>query len=920
MSKQYEYGWKFTSQDDASFIMRNPVKNSRMYFPLCNNTLKSYVTPDMKGDVLYNYYKYLTIPKSTEDLHHSKDGRNFWLNIRNKGVWSCTGVSADNNLKSVKGEDNEEVEIEAGIGWMKISRLNVDYKIKSVITIFIPSNDDTVELLKLEITNLDEIDVEFDTFYAVPIYGRSTENLRDHRDVSTLCNRLVPNHYGVILHPFMIHDEKRCYQNPTMYCVLGFEGDGKNASGGWGTMYDYIGENGSMEVPEAVYRNKLAQSFEQMVQTGEEAVGAIKFNTSILKAGETRSYLIIEGITDTYRDIEDWSTNKYNTSEKFDLILGETKAFWQQYVNSVKFGFPDQELNKFLKWVNYQPFLRKVFGSSYLPDFGYGTGKRYWRELWQDLLAIIIADPYGTKNDIMNNFNGVKLDGSNATLVGDNPGEFSHRSGLGRTWSDHGVWPYFTTRLYMDLTGDVEILFEKAPYFKDAITRRGNGADSKWTTSYGLKQKTDDGELYYGTVLEHLLVQNLTSFYNVGIHNITLLEAGDWDDTMDMARENGETVQFTAFYAANLLGLCECLSKLLENGTTQIEVYEELVVLLDRLHGSTSVDYSDYKQKQGRLQAYYDLLDVGFSGKTVKINILELIEDLKVKARFAIELVNSQEFITVDNEYSFYNAYYTDTFDRLGGKNKAGTVNISLTPQAYLMVLGLTGQEKAREIHKSVNRYLRNDFRGYILRSDHKDLNLIDVMGRGFGLAFKTRENGGQYNHMAVKYMNGLYTNNLVKEGYEVFSDIIRFCMDSDKSRIFPGIPASIDSKSARGSYNYLTGSGSWLIFSIITEIFGIKPNLGDLNISPKLVKEQFKGEKEIRVHYIYLQKKMTMVVRNAQNLDWGEYRLGIVSFNGKALDQSLFDKDCLTVKLKKQYFEEHSTCENIIEIELVRN
>ncbi len=919
MAIKNEYGWKFTDKDDGSFRMKNPVINSRMYFPLCNNKLKSYVTPEFKGDILLDYHRYLTIPKSTEDLHHSKDGRNVWLRIKNKGVWSCAGASSEHHLKSIKGLDDEEVEINAGIGWIRISRTNPEYKIRADLTIFIPSNDDTVELVKVEITNLDSEEAEITPFFSVPIYARSIQNLRDHRDVSTLCNRLVPNPYGVIVKPFMVHDETKCYQNAEHYTVLGFTGEGDKAVGGWGRMYDYIGENGSMEAPEAVYNNYEAQKFEEMDLTGEETVGAVKFPTIVIKANETKEFIIVEGITEDYKEIEGWALRKYNTSAKFDAVLEETKTFWQDYVDLVKFEFPDENLNKFLKWVNFQPFLRKVFGSSYLPDYGYGTGKRYWRELWQDLLAIIIADPYSTKQDIMNNYNGVKLDGSNATLVGDKPGEFAHRSNLGRTWSDHGVWPYFTTRLYMDLTGDLNILFDKVPYFKDNITRRGKGTDRLWTKEYGLKQKTINNEIYYGNVLEHLLIQNLTSFYNVGIHNITLLEAGDWDDTMDMARENGETVQFTAFYAANLKGICELLKALQEKGIQTIDVFEEMLVLFDRLHGQKKVDYADYRQKQGRLQEYYDILDNGISGKTVKVNIDALVNDLTAKSEFAAKLVNSQEFITVDNEDSFYNAYYTDTFKMLGGKNDAGTVNISLTPQAYLMVLGLTSQDRAREIHKSVDKYLRNEFGGYILRSDHKDLNLIDVMGRGFGLAFKTRENGGQYNHMAVKYMNGLYTNNLVKEGYDVFSTLTGLCMNSAQSRIFPGVPASIDSKSARGSYNYLTGSGSWLIFSIITEIFGIKSVLGELNISPKLVKEQFIGEKEIKVDFIYLKKNMTLIVRNAGGLDWGEYKLGEAYFNGQLLNQKLYGEDELSIKLSKQYIEQNLKSKNAIEIEYVK-
>lgn len=907
-------GWVFRDKEDGSFVMRDPVKNARLYLPLCNNRIKSYVTPELKGDILLGYDQYLTIPKSTEDLHHCKDGRNLWLRIEGKDVWSCAGVSAENAVKAAKGEDNEPVCIRAGIGWFSLIRESKSYHIRSEMTVFVPSGDDPVEIVRAAVENTGPAEMEIAAYYAVPLYGRSTANLRDHRDVSTLCNRLVPNPHGVVLHPIMIHNETNSYRNPTRYFVAGNEDTGDPAIGGWGRMYDFIGENGSLEAPQAVYRDYPPQRFEDMDLTGEEAVGAVTFAPVILKPGQKKSYVIIQGITEKADEIGRMC-RKYGKTHKADAALDETKKYWQAYTDQVKFGFADTGLNQFLKWVNFQPFLRKVFGSSYLPDFGYGTGKRYWRELWQDLLAIIIADPYGTKADILNNYNGVKLDGSNATLVGDAPGEFAHRSGLGRTWSDHGVWPYFTTRLYIDLTGDTGILLTKAPYFKDHITRRGRGTDPHWAPSDGLRQKTTGGEEYSGTILEHLLIQNLTSFYNVGVHNLTLLEAGDWDDTMDMARENGETVQFTAFYAANLMGICECLGKLKEQGHDSVEVLEEMWILFDTL--SAPIDYTDYGQKQGRLQAYYDRLDEGVSGRCVTIAIESLITDLRAKAEQAIALVKTQEYITVDG-HSFYNAYYTDTCERLGGRNKAGGVNVSLTPQAYLMVLGLAGEERAREIHQSVNTYLRNEFGGYILRSDHRDPGLIEIMGRGFGLAYGTRENGGQYDHMAIKYMNGLYASGLAREGYEVFSDIVRLCMDAETSRIFPGIPASIDSKSARGSYNYLTGSGSWLIFTLITMMFGIEPRFGDLIIRPRLAREQFAETEEIAVSFIYLQKKITLSVKNVERLDWGAYCIGDVLFNGAKLDERFYRGQCHSIRIPGQWYRDNAKEENRIEIAFI--
>ena len=53
-------------------------------------------------------------------------------------------------------------------------------------------------------------------------------------------------------------------------------------------------------------------------------------------------------------------------------------------------------------------------------------------------------------------------------------------------------------------------------------------------------------------VLEHILIQQLAAFYDVGVHNIYRLRGADWNDALDMAAENGESFAFTCAYAGNL--------------------------------------------------------------------------------------------------------------------------------------------------------------------------------------------------------------------------------------------------------------------------------------------------------------------------------------------------------------------------------
>ena len=77
---------------------------------------------------------------------------------------------------------------------------------------------------------------------------------------------------------------------------------------------------------------------------------------------------------------------------------------------------------------------------------------------------------------------------------------------------DHGVWPMITTKFYIDQTGDLELLEKEAAYFKDKQIARGTRTDTLWDESYGCWQKTKRGVREEGTILEHLLLQNLTAF------------------------------------------------------------------------------------------------------------------------------------------------------------------------------------------------------------------------------------------------------------------------------------------------------------------------------------------------------------------------------------------------------------------------
>ena len=220
------------------------------------------------------------------------------------------------------------------------------------------------------------------------------------------------------------------------------------------------------------------------------------------------------GITDREEQIRE-IMDAFRTAKQVDAAFCQMKRYWQEKVN-VRYHTGSCTFDRFLRWVSFQPLLRRIYGCSFLPYHDYGRGGRGWRDLWQDCLSLLMMDPGGVRQMIVDNCGGVRVDGTNATIIGSGQGEFiADRNGIARVWMDHGVWPFLTIRLYIDQTGDVEILREKAVYFKDEQIKRGCGLDTHWDSTYGVRQKNQSGEIYEGTVLEHLLLQMLCAFYEV---------------------------------------------------------------------------------------------------------------------------------------------------------------------------------------------------------------------------------------------------------------------------------------------------------------------------------------------------------------------------------------------------------------------
>lgn len=785
--------WKFLDED-GTFVAKDPHKVRRLYFPLANEKgLLSSITPTLHGDIKIEQDLFLTPPVSTEDLRDSRYNRNFWVYIKGVGAWSAASGDVDGSL------------VEAGMLWHKVIRLNKKIGLKAEFTNFIPVSSDTVEVMSVELTNVCKKKLLISPTAAIPIYGRSADRLRDHRHCSALLNRIKIYKNGVALTPTIVFDERGHKINAVSYFVFGCDASGNPPLGSFPTILEFTGEGGNLDKPEAVIKNIFPNKKPKIYRQGKEAIGAIRFNPITLAPGKSKKYIILMGITQ--KQNPEGIFRKFNSRKKIDAALSLNKSFWAKKINSIYLSTGNKDFDRWFRWVTLQPTLRKLFGSSFLPDFDYGRGGRGWRDLWQDCLTLLLIKPSDARNTLVNNFGGVRKDGSNATIIGKKQGEFiPDRNNISRVWMDHGLWSFITLNLYINQTGDTDILFKKAPYF-----------ESKYTS----------------TILDHILRQHKRPFTKIGKHGNFQLEGADWNDGLDMAKEKGESVAFTAAYAGNLFVLAELLEK---------------------------INYNK-----------------------------PMVKDLCKKANRLAGHIRKNEWVKTKSGYRFFNGYYDNKGKRVEGDHKNG-VRMTLTGQVFPIMSGVATDKQIKEIWRSAKKYLWDKkLGGFRLNTDFGEI--YPDLGRAFSFAYGEKENGAFFSHMNIMFASALYKRGFIKQGLEVLNSIYNMCMNQDLSKIYPGLPEYFNSD-GRGMYHYLTGSASWLVLTILTQVFGIRGEMGDLVIEPKLVKEQFVKSKNLSVNTHFANRKIKVNYINPKKLDYGKYKIDRIAINGNVIKDVPIKRD----------------------------
>lgn len=811
-----------------------------VYLPLVNEAgMMSSITPFLAGDCKKDQNTFLLPPASEQTLTQRMDGRNFWVKVNGHTPWSVAGSSVWQMAQQHTPQE-EPVELEGGLLWQRIVRTWQDTGIQASTLSFVPADDALAEVMEVTLENCSDTTQEISCVAAIPVYGRSADHLRDHRHVTSLLHRGYVTRYGLDVAPTLTFDERGHLPGDITYRVWGADEAGMPPNYCVPLARDFYGD-GTPLAPAAVVGtpDKGVCCYPGDGVEGGEMVAALYFAPCTLEPGQVARYQVVLAI--------DSDPTPYLSHQGVMEALERTQAYWRaQSTCHVDTG--DFEFRAWLRWVSIQPVLRRICGCSFLPHHDYGRGGRGWRDLWQDSLALLLSDPQGVREDLLCHFGGVRPDGTNATIIGTQPGEFkADRNNIPRVWMDHGFWPFFTTQLYIQETGDTGFLMEKQPYFNDGFAYRGDGDHPQSTATRE------------GSVLEHLMVQQVTAFFDVGENGHIRLRGADWNDGLDMARNKGESVAFTAAYGGSLCWLAQLVREL---EVPSVRLHTPLVKLIQSPFG-------DVEQMH---QALYTYCQEAYTMSGELEVAKEVLADrLEQMGQWIFQHIRSKDWIGDQGELNWFNSYYDDH-----GKQVEGVfgqqIRMMLTGQVFTILSGAATDEQVHDIARAVRWYLWEGKRGgCALNTDFKEVKTD--LGRMFGFAYGTKENGAVFSHMAVMYAYALYSRGLAAEGWQVLNALYHQSVDFDKGHILPGIPEYFD-LSGRGMYPYLTGAASWYMLTVRQQMYGIQGVHGALHLEPKLEPEQFDDQGQSSISCTFGGVPIQVVYHNPSCLSYGKYQI----------------------------------------------
>lgn len=818
--------WHFNNEGE--FVVDNNHKlpqpvihmlaNCPQYFSINDNFLRGYSGFDYTR--MFGEFDGPNFPKG--------NGRFLWVRFENGETWLANNANTDDS-------DDSDPSFVMGMGYVIFKNTSKKHGITIKATVFVPKNEMN-EIWIVEIENNSNKKKVIDFIPTVPIFGGNRAYTEYHRDVVRLYNKSkVTDHIEIL--PGLEWVEGKTDLSDICYYMSAETQKGRKGSRFYSDRESFLGNQYSWASPEAIIKNKPPK-FQCL---GKEAVGAIEFKKIAVNPNESAKFVVINGISNNSSQTkEKIKQYNYNNSIK---ALEDLKAFWVERTGRVRINTANKDFNtSWNNWWCYQLSMRYWFGNTGHPQFDYGSDFAGWRDFWQDMMAATVIDPIGLEQRTIHTLSGIRLDGTNATRFFARTKEFGSDE-INGLWCDHPYWTTQTVLLLINFLGDEKFLFRDGiPYFKDSYRDRGEFKDISWPAGTIEKQKSKKGEVYTGTVIEHLLTQLLTMFYDVGLNNLLRQKRADWNDAVDQVK--GENVTFSLGLAQDFKELADFLEKIQSRtGIKNIEVYEELTSLIEE--NVNEIKKLSAIIKQNKLNNFLSKVNTEISGKKVSVSIDKIVKDMREKSKIIIKTVNK---IAWNGEY--YTGYFhadgnpVDSIFKPGATNKSKPTTddfvMMLMPQTWSLLSQAADEINVTDKVLKSLKLLSDKVVGGLKLNYPPYWNFDKKVGRITGFAPGTKENNAIFCHANLFMVWALLRRRNAEAAYEIFKGVNPLNHDQNILKTGPWIPEyyiSSDNPNwpGRGEYPLLTASAGWTRYIFQNFFLGVRGELDGLRIDPCL-------------------------------------------------------------------------------------
>jgi cellobiose phosphorylase len=283
-----------------------------------------------------------------------------------------------------------------------------------------------------------------------------------------------------------------------------------------GNRREFLGNMGSMKYPEALRQDKLSNT----LGAGYDPCACIQAVIR-LRPKEQKELVFLLGQGESLEAVNT-CIKKYRNGKEVHKALADIKNFWEGTLRKVEVLTPDKNMNIMLNgWLLYQTLNCRMWARTAFYQSGGAYG---FRDQLQDSMALINVLPKLTRKQIL-------AHAAHQFLEGDvqhwwHPGS---NKGIRTRFSDDLLWLPYVTINYIKMTGDIQILEERAGFLEDEELQ--NGEDERYKIPY-----VSD---ISASIYDHC-IKAIERALKFGHHGIPLMGSGDWNDGMSTVGNKGK--------------------------------------------------------------------------------------------------------------------------------------------------------------------------------------------------------------------------------------------------------------------------------------------------------------------------------------------------------------------------------------------